>query len=149
MPSKLFGSYLPEQSCGHGSVLQSCLANESCAPPGVSMAVGGFPLVTIEAAAGSSPDRGWVAFPELSEQAVAHIIVALRLQNRWAPPRLRHGLASLLQLVPHPWPPAVCRPPATVAAYLVDAADTLADVGSGLTHRAREKPTPRAARAGW
>ena len=76
-----------------------------------------------------------------------------------AAPEWHHGLAPLLQLVPHPWPPAVASAPATVAAYLVDAADTLADVGSGPTHRAhraREHPTPARARdcvfrdlAGW
>ena len=75
---------------------------------------------------------------------MAHIAGALRRQNRWAPAACAPWTGAASAAGATPMATRRCRHPATVAAYLVDAADTLVDVGSGLTHRARENPAPRA-----
>nr|WP_241032077.1 site-specific integrase [Rhodococcus pseudokoreensis] len=108
--------------------------------------------------AGVSPDRGWGAAPELSDQTVAHITGALEASHSAGTRRVyasdwrrfrgwceRSGHAAL---------PAH---PVTVAAYLVDAAETLTDVGErayspstlnrwisviGHYHRAANLPNP-------
>ncbi|WKN61431.1 site-specific integrase [Rhodococcus opacus] len=86
--------------------------------------------VTASTPAGSSPDRGWGAVPELSEQTVAQIAGALEASQSAGTRRVYASdwrrFRSWCHTHGHPALPAH---PATVAAYPVDAADTLADAG--------------------
>ncbi|WP_420855140.1 tyrosine-type recombinase/integrase [Rhodococcus koreensis] len=87
--------------------------------------------VTASTPAGLSPaDGGWGAVPELSEQVVAQIAGALEASQSAGTRRVYASDWRRFRSWCHTYGhAALSAHPATVAAYLVDAADTLTEVG--------------------